>query len=286
MRCPSSDESFSSARASSASALCTKLTKPQFLFRARSSSVRGHITLALLTGPNTPKISHSRSSVVVGARLPTYRLVVNGSPVSKDPGPDTPLPSSGSWLPDNDEREKSPLRARSLPPPLSPPLSLSFRLRARSLSLSFISSNSSAMSLRGLPPLLLLLLPPPPTYCVSLLGGPPLLPLPWPPLPCGRYTSPPPPLSLTKVLPVSPSTSNEATNDSYTLAASFSSCSRFCSLSSRAFWNRLFFCCPTAKVVSFPWLIVFRDPGCTNSDCIPKGRLLLLSLIALLHRLQ
>lgn len=119
---------------------------------------------------------------------------------------------------------------------------------------------------------------------ISLSGFPPAAPLP-PGLfgaaedsgsrASSLYTSPgrpprresPDPPRTNDWLP--PSLSNEATKLSYILDVSSSSSRFFSSASSRAFWNRLFFCCPTANVASLLSLMVFSEPGWMS--CSPHG---------------
>lgn len=62
-----------------------KATKPQLRPRRRWSSSRGHMTLTLAMGPKRTNSRLSTSSSTSGARLPTYRLVVQGSESSKEP---------------------------------------------------------------------------------------------------------------------------------------------------------------------------------------------------------
>mmetsp|Transcript_4775 Transcript_4775/g.7259 ORF Transcript_4775/g.7259 Transcript_4775/m.7259 type:complete len:237 (+) Transcript_4775:2290-3000(+) len=224
---PSNIDSFSSFIASSASWRHLKLTNPQFFLRILSSSERGHIILMLLTGPNLLNISCSLSSVTDGARLPTYRFVVVGSPVSNEPssGLLVDFISSKKLLMDFFESKS---RLLDL---MRPPEGLGVRVEPPprcdlSRSRSFISSKSLAISF---PPLRL------PAglsgaydeFVLDSLYKSPVLP---------PYTSP---LSFirpprTNVFPPS-SPANDATNSSYIFAASASSCRFFSSLSSRAF---------------------------------------------------
>lgn len=85
-RCPSNSQSCNCSLASSASALEWNETKPVLRPRPRSSSVRGHMIFTEYTRPNRPNTSCSLSSVVVGDKLLTCKLVVPGSPSSYDPG--------------------------------------------------------------------------------------------------------------------------------------------------------------------------------------------------------
>ena len=62
------------SRAFSASCLFMYATKPQFLLRAFSSSVRGHMTLTLASGPNFPNNWQRLSSFIYSKQDKDFRL--------------------------------------------------------------------------------------------------------------------------------------------------------------------------------------------------------------------